>query len=169
MGAQSILCSQQTQRVSRQHVRFRASSRLSRYLSGFGLAHVGVPVFGVRCTEDKIVLHKGTAMENVLCWDDFNSTLTVFPSLPAGLSFSNNVISGRPTNGSSWTRYVVSSKRDPANPFSFILGSTEMRKQSILSLLHSYVIVPRQQGAHSDKGPLYRLHSTLWKHSFRLL
>lgn len=128
VGALSFLCSQQTQRVSRQHVRFRASSRLSRYLSAFGLTDVGVPVFGVRCTEDKIVIHKGTTMENVLCWDDFNSTLTVFPSLPAGLSFSNNVISGRPINGSSWTRYVVSSKRDPANPFSFILGSTEMRE-----------------------------------------
>lgn len=135
----------------------------------FGLTGIGVPVFGVQCTEDRIVLHKGTVMENVLCWDDFNSTLTVFPSLPAGISFSGNVISGRPTNGSSWTRYVVSSKRDPENPFSFILGSTEMQNHSTTSLFHSYVIVPRQRGTYSDKGPLYRLHSTLWKHSFRLL
>lgn len=83
-------------------------------------------------------------MEDVFCWDDFNSTLTVFPSLPSGLSFSDNTISGCPTNGTSWTRYVVSSKRDPQNSFSFILGSTEMPSCSMFSLFHSHFIVPRR-------------------------
>ena len=73
-------------------------------------------------------------MKNLCCWDDFNSSLTLSPSLRAGLVFVDNCLSGVPMNGSSWQQYTVSSQKDVQSPFALLLGSTAMMESLSCSL-----------------------------------
>ena len=50
----------------------------------------------VRCSERKIIAYEHKSINDVNCWDDFNSPLQFTGEIPYGLYFENNTFYGYP-------------------------------------------------------------------------
>ena len=76
----------------------------------------------VQCSEKRVMYTINKEVPAFYCWDDFNSTLRIIPSLPNGMEFKFNQLTGVPVKGSTWVEYTVQSDRDEFNSFTFVMG-----------------------------------------------
>ena len=79
-------------------------------------------VNSVRCSERKIIAYEHKSINDINCWDDFNSPLQFTGEIPYGLYFENNTIYGYPITGKAMTAYSITSERDIQNPYIIYIG-----------------------------------------------
>ena len=80
----------------------------------------------VQCSEKRVLYTVNQEAPMFHCWDDFNSTLHIIPSLPEGMEFKFNQLTGVAVKGSTWVEYSVQSDRDEFNSFTFVMGGMDL-------------------------------------------